>query len=313
MNFCPSCGASVVGQRFCGNCGAAVSGSGDAAAQSSGTPDGSSESSGSSWQAGDGGQAGSGYGGPVYAAPEYVDEEPRRSRVAAILVGVGVVVVLAIALAVWQLTRPSGPAPTQVAATSSPTSTGSTTDTPAPTSTSATATSTAPATPTSRNVVTATVTRVVAPSPDPEVVAAARRIDALLSESAGQRALVVGSVTCRSDPDEAVDHLDEALMGRNRLLGRIDDAPFDALPHGGEMSYELSQAWLLSKYADQNFLEWASDRRDSGQCSLTTEAYRAGVAQSQTAQRHKKAFAALWEKHVRAPLKLATKRTSANI
>lgn len=239
------------------------------------------------------------------AAPD-PEQESQRSRGAAILVAVALLVVAAVVFAFWHMTRPPQQAPV-TATTPAPTSTTSRApaSTTSPAQTSATSTTQSPAT------VTKTVT--ASPTLGPEVMTAARQIEGLLSESAGQRSLVVGAVTCSSDPGQAVDHLNEALMGRDRLYQRVDDMPFDNLPHGRAMSRELSKAWELSKYADQNFLEWATDRLESGQCRLDSEAYQAGVGQSATAQRHKKAFVKLWEEHVRGPLKLATKRTSANI
>lgn len=298
MNFCPECGARVSGHRFCSQCGAELG-------APSAAPDGGRETQQLPVAGGYAGQAD--WQGAY--APEG-EQEARRSRVAAVLVGVAVVVVAAVVFAVWQLTRSPEP-PTTVAAPATSAST-------APSSSASPATTASPASTaptTSSPTPTATVTKTVTASPsvDPAALAAARKIDALLSESAGQRALVVGAVTCRADPDQAARDLDEALMGRDRLLGRVDDMPFSRLPRGGEMSEELANAWLLSKYADQNFLDWASEWRDTGRCDTTGEAYRAAVAQSETAQRHKRAFAALWEKNVRAPMKLSTKRTAANI
>lgn len=298
MNYCPSCGARVAGQRFCGQCGAPVDQAGASSRDDTEQFPAAHSPIGQKYR-GDERYVSYGEG---YAPDDGADS--RRSRVAAILIGVAVVVVAAIALAVWQLSRP-GDRPTPVANSTSRTSTAASANM---TSTESPAVTT-PATPT----VTTTVTATPKPSIDSKALAAAREIDELLSQSASQRSLVVQAVTCSADPDQAVDNLDEALLGRAGLLDRVDVAPFGSLPQGDRMQSELRKAWELSKYADQNFLEWATDWRDTGTCRTTTDAYTAGIGQSQTARGHKERFAALWEKHVRAPMKLATKRTAADI
>ncbi len=344
MNYCPTCGASVAGQRFCSQCGTALTpdpAHGSAGpAGSSGAERGFAPSPGDTqelpevtsgygsedetWIAGPAGQPyrqpGSAYQPAGYETPAYEppaaayppehEREAQRSRAAVILIAVGMAVVAAVVFATWQLTR-SGDRPTPVAAetsTSSPAPTPSPSDTP----TRATTTTLTPASP-PKPTITRTPASPATPKIGPAARKAAREIDNLLSQSAGQRSLVVSSVTCQADPDRAVDNLSEALFGRARLTAQVDQAPFDQLPQGARMRAELRKAWELSKYADQNFLEWATTWRDTGECRTRGVAYDAAVGQSETAQRHKRAFAQLWEKNVRLPMNLATKRTPANI
>jgi hypothetical protein len=142
-----------------------------------------------------------------------------------------------------------------------------------------------------------------------EVLATASRVEALLDESASARAAVIaatsGLSSCRLPAAEAASSLQAVAETRSRLLNDLAMIRFDPLPHGSRLAALLGQAWSASLAADEAYLRWAESRSYDGGCDTTDADYAAGNAASAQAVAAKRAFVALWNSEVAAPLHVA--------
>lgn len=304
MTACPHCGRDTSRARFCGHCGGSLRDDAyrDAATgavvrspapgwgqeETGAVPvvDARDTAEGSSWH----GPTDDGWADPEWDDPtdtepiRFSEESPPSSPTHRFLVAAAIGIVLVGVLAASALTFFS-PFPGRGARPEA-----------APTATSTTVPARGDAT------------------PQPAALATAREVDGLLERSAQQRRQLRGSLTCRAPAARAARTLEEVYDGRRVLYREANAIDFSTLPEGGELRTNLLAAWRASVLADMNFYLWARERVTSaGPCTTSSNHYATGNIHSQSAERHKQHFADLWEKKVRAPMRLPTRRAASDL
>ena len=127
----------------------------------------------------------------------------------------------------------------------------------------------------------------------------ATELSGLLSQSANDRAAIVGAVadiaSCGNLSGDQTT-LTNAHTSRESLLSQLQSLDLSALPGGSQLDTYLTNAWQASASSDQSYANWASDQMTSG-CTVNDDSdvnfENAQVSDGQSTT-NKTSFAALW-------------------
>lgn len=102
---------------------------------------------------------------------------------------------------------------------------------------------------------------------------------------------------CTMTPGKGIAMMNHAVSVRQAIIARLGTLPVSAVPGGQRLLADLGRLLRLSVRADQDFIGWMQDMRNSGSCpvSLAADAsYQAAVQVSGQASTAKKRFLGLW-------------------
>lgn len=122
-----------------------------------------------------------------------------------------------------------------------------------------------------------------------------------IQQSASARKIVLratGAVGgCTMMPSTGISLMDQAISQRQTVIGRLGSLSVNAIPNGPAMLTDLRQVLQHSIAADQDFIGWMQDIRDTGTCPVNTStdaSFQAAGRADTLAVKAKTKFLALW-------------------
>jgi hypothetical protein len=122
-----------------------------------------------------------------------------------------------------------------------------------------------------------------------------------IQQSASARKTVLratGAVgRCTMVPATGISLMDQAISQRQTVIGRLGSLSVNAIPNGPAMLTDLRQVLQHSIVADQDFIGWMQDIRDTGTCPVNTStdaSFQAAGRADTLAVKAKTKFLALW-------------------
>jgi hypothetical protein len=127
------------------------------------------------------------------------------------------------------------------------------------------------------------------------------RVATQIRRSVSARSTVVtaaqGVGACTMAPSKGISLMDQAISERRTVITRVGTLPVTAVPSGQRLLADFKQVLRQSIRADQGFVGWMRDIKNSGTCPVntTTDApYQAGLRASRQASSVKSSFLGLW-------------------
>jgi hypothetical protein len=127
------------------------------------------------------------------------------------------------------------------------------------------------------------------------------RVTPQIRRSVSARSTVVtatqGVVACTMAPSKGISLMNQAISKRRAVITRLGTLSVTAVPHGQQLLADFKQVLRQSIRADQDFIGWMQNAKNSGTCPVnpTSDAsYQAGLQASLQANSAKRSFLGRW-------------------
>ena len=127
------------------------------------------------------------------------------------------------------------------------------------------------------------------------------RVTPQIRRSVSARSTVVtatqGVAACTMAPSKGISLMNQAISVRRAVITRLGTLSVTAMPNGQQLLADFKHVLQQSIRADQGFIGWMQNIKNSGTCSMNTSAdasYQAGLQASRQANSAKSSFLGLW-------------------
>jgi hypothetical protein len=127
------------------------------------------------------------------------------------------------------------------------------------------------------------------------------RVTPQIRRSVSARSTVVtatqGVGACTMAPSKGISLMNQAISERRAVITRLGSLSVTAVPHGQQLLADFKRVLQQSIRADQGFIGWMQDIKNSGTCPVNTTrdaSYQAGLRASRQANSVKHSFLGLW-------------------
>jgi hypothetical protein len=127
------------------------------------------------------------------------------------------------------------------------------------------------------------------------------RVTPQIRRSVSARSTVVmatqGVAACTMAPSKGISLVNRAISERRAVITRLGTLSVTAVPNGQQLLADFKQVLQQSIRADQGFIGWMQNVKNSGTCPVNTTAdtsYQAGLQASRQANSAKRSFLGLW-------------------
>ena len=106
-----------------------------------------------------------------------------------------------------------------------------------------------------------------------------------------------GVAACTMAPSKGISLMNQAISERRAVITRLGTLSVTAVPNGQQLLADFKQVLQQSIRADQGFIGWMQNIKNSGTCPVNTTAdasYQAGLQASRQANSAKRSFLGLW-------------------
>jgi hypothetical protein len=127
------------------------------------------------------------------------------------------------------------------------------------------------------------------------------RVTPQIRRSVSARSTVVtatqGVASCTMAPSKGISLMNQAISVRRAVITRLGTVSVTAVPNGQQLLADFKHVLQQSIRADQGFIGWMQNIKNSGTCPMNTTAdasYQAGLQASRQANSAKSSFLGLW-------------------